>query len=170
MLQNYISCCFQPIKSFIMCFACGNPWPWAHPVQMAKPPVHEETIYLDENTSFYPDYRQVRENLTRRRDQRRDFTCASNHHAPNRQELHCLPSSHAHSSILCPTHNTSQLLKSTYHQRKPHRKHSLHIAQYRHHVYYVLHLQGTIPCDPQSSRCCTIRIDCTMAQIISIQL
>lgn len=42
-----------------MCMNCGGCWPWAHPVQLAAEPVKDEYIYLDQNHSFYPDYRTV---------------------------------------------------------------------------------------------------------------
>lgn len=42
-----------------MCFGCG--WPWSAPVILADPPTKDEVIYLDQNHSFYPDYRMVSE-------------------------------------------------------------------------------------------------------------
>lgn len=64
MIRDTVSDLLHSIKSAAMCFACGSAWPWAQqqpaPVKLYAPPVKDETIYLDGNTDFYPDYRKVR--------------------------------------------------------------------------------------------------------------
>jgi len=56
MVYKLFSCVLDSLK---MCFHCGGMWPWAHPIQLAQPPVKEEYIYLNENPGFYADTRQV---------------------------------------------------------------------------------------------------------------